>query len=92
MADRAAWLQVLGQVADRQGEMGLVSCPDCGRDRLEVRYIVKPETRIGYVLLWCGACLHGISVSRVRAPEGAPTWSIDDPASVDGVPDFARYE
>lgn len=92
MTDRAAWLQALGQVADRQGEMDLVSCPDCSRDRLEVRYVVKPETRIGYVLLWCGACLHGISVSRVRAPEGAPAWSIDDPASVDGVPDFTRHE
>ncbi|BAU82853.1 hypothetical protein SLA_1915 [Streptomyces laurentii] len=92
MADRAAWLRVLGRVADRQSEVGLVSCPDCGQDQLEVRYIVKHESRIGYVLLWCGKCLHGISVSRVRAPEGAPTWSIDDPASVEGVPNFARYE
>ncbi|MGO4630384.1 hypothetical protein AB4225_05485 [Streptomyces sp. 2RAF24] len=92
MADRAAWLQALGQVADRPGEMGSIVCPDCGQDRLEVRYIVKAETRIGYVLLWCGACLHGIYVSRVRAPEGVASWSIDDPVSLDGVPEFLRHE
>ncbi|SDO95281.1 hypothetical protein [Actinacidiphila guanduensis] len=92
MADRAAWLRVLSQVVDRKGDVGLIPCPECGQNRLEIRYIVKLETRIGYVLLWCGACLHGISVSRVRAPEGAPTWSIEDPASVEGVPDFARRE
>lgn len=92
MADRAAWLCVLGQVADHQGTASLGPCLDCAQDRLEIRYIVKPDSRVGYVLLWCGACLHGISVSRVRAPEGVPTWSIDDPVSIDGVPDFFRHE
>lgn len=91
MADRAAWLRVLGLVADRQGEVHSLSCPNCGHDQLQVRYIVKPESRIGYVLLWCGACLHGISVSRVRAPKGAPIRSIDDPTSVEDVPNFVRH-
>ncbi|MFI2430377.1 hypothetical protein [Streptomyces sp. NPDC018693] len=79
-------------MTDQPGRASLGACPDCGQDRLQVRYIVHPDSRVGYVLLWCGACLHGISVSRVRAPEGMPTWSIDDPASVDGVPDFTRHE
>lgn len=92
MTDRAVWLRALGLVGGRRGEVGPVPCPDCGQDRLEVRYLVTPEDRLGYVLLWCGACLRGISVSRVRAPEGAPSRSVDDPASLEDVPDFERHE
>jgi hypothetical protein len=90
MAVRTAWLRVLARAADHQEDLG--PCPDCGQNQLEVRYIVNPETRIGYVLLWCGACLHGISVSRAQAPAGMPTWSLGDPASIDGVPDFTHHE
>ncbi|MGW2276570.1 hypothetical protein [Streptomyces sp. NPDC001770] len=92
MAGRAAWLRALGKAADRPDGAGPGGCPDCGRMRLVARYLVEPGTRIGYVLFWCDACLHGISVSRVRAPEGFPAWPLDDPGSLDGVPEFTRHE
>jgi hypothetical protein len=90
MADREAWLKALARVAEGHGEAADSPCPVCGRDCLEVRYVVDDSSRVGYALFWCGACLHGISVSRVRAPEGVVTWPIGDPASVAGVPDFTR--
>ncbi|BBA96304.1 hypothetical protein RVR_1543 [Actinacidiphila reveromycinica] len=57
-----------------------------------MRYIVDPDSRVGYGLLWCGACLCGITVSRVRAPDGAPTRALSDPEASAGVPDFVRVD
>jgi len=91
MADRRAWLAALAHAADAGGTTGF-ACPDCGREQLEVRYIVDAVSRMGYVLFWCGACLHGITVSRVRAPEAIPVWPIDDRRSLVGVPEFIRHE
>lgn len=92
MADRSNWLRVLAQASGQRDRTHLGECPDCGLFRLQVRFIVNPDTRVGYALLWCAACLRGISVSRVRAPEGMPVRSLDDPASTEGVPDFLRHE
>jgi hypothetical protein len=96
MADREAWLKALARVAEGHDpdddKAGSGPCPVCGRYRLQVRYIVDTSSRVGYALFWCDACLHGISVSRVRAPEGFRMWPIEDPASVAGVPDFTRDE
>ncbi len=92
MADRGAWLRALAPIADGQRATGSGPCPDCGRDQLKVRYIVDTNSRIGYALFWCAACLHGIAISRVRAPEGMPIWSIDDPGSTADVPEFIRHD
>ena len=90
MADREAWLKALMLVSDGPGEGVGVPCPNCGQCRIEVRYVVDADTRIGYALVWCHSCLHGISVSRVRASEGMRMWPIEDPESIVGVPRFAR--
>ncbi|MFJ1598274.1 hypothetical protein [Streptomyces sp. NPDC088261] len=92
MADRGSWLRALALVADGRDVTGDEPCPNCGRDRLRVRYIVDPDSRTGHALFWCDACLHGITVSRVRAPEHMPTWPIGDPDSTAGVPDFVRHD
>ncbi|WP_412077636.1 hypothetical protein ACLF6K_24955 [Streptomyces xanthophaeus] len=92
MADRGAWLRALGLVANGEQQTGIGPCPDCGQHQLELRYIADATSRIGYALFWCGACLHGITISRVRAPEGIRIWPIDDPRSTANVPDFIRHD
>lgn len=92
MTGRATWQQALARLADQEAKVDTIACLDCGQLRLQVRYIVNPDTRVGYALFWCSSCLHGISVSRVRAPNGLPTWSIDDLSSLNGVPVFSRHE
>lgn len=92
MADRSNWLRVLAQASGQQGRPHLGECPDCGLPRLQVRFIVNPDTRVGYALLWCAACLRGVLVSRDRAPEGMPVRLLDDPLSTEGVPEFLRHE
>ncbi|MER6418671.1 hypothetical protein [Streptomyces sp. NPDC001137] len=90
MGARAAWLALLpAMTGERQGQP---SCPRCGHADLHARYIVDRETRIGYLLMWCSVCLHGISVSRVRANEGAEIRWFGDADALEGVPDFVRCE
>lgn len=91
MADREVWLKMLALAGSSRQAAGNEPCPDCGQYQLELRYIVDVNSRIGYVLFWCGSCLHGISVSRARAPEGLGVWPIDDPESIVGVPNFMRH-
>jgi len=91
MSDRAIWLKTLPLAVAAAADEP-ISCPTCGQKRLEFRYIGDPSTRIGYVLLWCNACLHGISVSRVRAPESVVMGGFDDPHALAGVPQFLCYE
>lgn len=93
MANRTAWLKTLIRVRwIGSGDSVAGDCPECGCDRLRGRYVVDRKSRIGFVILWCEACLHGIQVSRAGAPEGVPAWQLGDPASMVGVPDFRRVE
>ncbi|WP_159031254.1 hypothetical protein [Streptomyces acidiscabies] len=92
MADREAWLKALMLLSDTGGDASSSPCPDCGQYRLEVRYIVDAGSRIGYALFWCGACLHGVKVSRARAPEGVPIRLLDDSSAVADVPNFIRHD
>lgn len=92
MADRAAWLKALAEARFGSGDKVCGACPRCGHEQVRARYIVDPASRVGYVLMWCDACLHGISVSRVRAPQVAPVWPLQAPESTRGVPEFHRVE
>ncbi|GAA4531139.1 SUKH-3 domain-containing protein [Amycolatopsis samaneae] len=88
-SSRRAWVKKLVTVIDAgRGDAAFVSCPTCSKYRLEIRYVGFPETRKAYLLFWCDACLRGIQLSRVWAPEGFRVWPIGDPASVADVPDF----
>ncbi|MPY61803.1 hypothetical protein [Streptomyces spongiae] len=92
MTDRATWLKALAGVRFGPGDAVEGRCPHCGREELHARYVADRESRLGYVLFWCEACVHGISVSRARAPEDAPIRPFGDPASTAGVPAFRRDE
>lgn len=83
--DRAHWLTTLTEVLDGSTS---AQCPNCGQSRMGLRYIGDPETRIGYSMFWCANCLHGIRVSRAKAPKSVDFRSFDDSDALVGVPDF----
>jgi hypothetical protein len=89
-SSRKVWIKVLASINDN-GDVGNTPCPDCEEHRLEVRYMTMAPDRMGYLLFWCWACLHGISASRVKAPEGLPLWDVTDPRALTDVPDFVRH-
>jgi hypothetical protein len=52
-----------------------LQCPSCGKSTIDYQYVGDPETRIGYLDIWCAACLRGIHVSRVKVPKEASMLS-----------------
>jgi predicted RNA-binding Zn-ribbon protein involved in translation (DUF1610 family) len=92
MANRQEWLRTLAVVIEAGGDTLSAPCPDCGELQLVLRYIVDTESRIGYALFWCNAGFHGISVSRVRAPDEIEAFTLGEPESLEGVPNFTRHE
>ncbi|MEU3769018.1 hypothetical protein AB0E55_28530 [Amycolatopsis keratiniphila] len=90
---RTGWMSTLISVIDGGSDrIDHQPCPRCDAHRLEVRYLGYPETRLATVYLWCNACLHGIEISRARAPEGMTLYPTKDPASAGGIPDFVRHQ
>ena len=43
-------------------------CPQCSHSGLRIQYIGDLDTRVGYALVWCDNCLHGIHISRTLIP------------------------
>jgi hypothetical protein len=48
-----------------------VRCPICGSDKLRLVFVGDLESRLSYAYFWCEENLHGITISRTYAPEGA---------------------
>ena len=72
------WLDLGRHLDQKEG----LKCPSCGRVALDFQYVGTPVDRIAYLDLWCGACLKGIHISRVRVPEGLSMLTFDTEPSV----------
>jgi len=57
-------------------------CPCCGKAAIDFQYVADTTDKIGYLDIWCGACLKGIHISRVRVPEGMPLLDIASPSGI----------
>ena len=66
------WIDLVKQITDekRESKNGLV-CPKCGNDSIDYQYVGDTATRIGVLAIWCNACLHGIHITRAKAPTNA---------------------
>jgi hypothetical protein len=67
-----AWLELVKQISDEKHESkNSLICPKCGNSSMDYQYVGDTTTRIGYLVIWCKACLHGIHMSRTKAPVNA---------------------
>jgi len=71
--DTMSYRDWLNSLPKSDAEYVSVGCPTCGASgSLEYQYFGFPESDFGWKLVWCSMCHTGISVSRVRIPQGAP--------------------
>ena len=89
MDKRQSWLCALGNLIDSGFDPEApVPCPNADGGHIQHRYVVDPQSRLGFAVIWCDRCADGALISRARAPEGAVTAEIADPGALDGVPDL----
>jgi hypothetical protein len=72
-----SWLSAFLKVSAAAPDPVKVACPSCGRGQVRVAYAGDPETRIGYSIIWCDACLKGIYLSRVGILEGVAMFTFE---------------
>jgi hypothetical protein len=67
---------VHASIAKQRGESA--TCPACGLGSVQWLPIGDRETRMGWILLWCDACLKGAHISRAKIPDHIAMTSFDD--------------
>ncbi|GAA1822638.1 hypothetical protein HC028_15225 [Planosporangium flavigriseum] len=72
-----AWMDAFGCIQNAAPDEVSVDCPSCGDGKVKISYTGDPQSRIGYAILWCDACLRGIHLSRVGIPEGVDMLTFD---------------
>ena len=82
------WLAVYGDVYEALPGRAAVRCPRCGADALRLVFVGDEAERIGYAAFWCDNCRHGIHLSRVDVPEGAPMYAFRPAGPPDAIPDY----
>jgi hypothetical protein len=70
------WIELYKRVNALEDSNDL-PCPNCSKAGIHFQYVGDPETRIGYLALWCSFCLHGIHISRVLIPEDSDFLPFD---------------
>lgn len=72
------WLPIIDSINSMLPMREKLVCPNCGEKEVDYAYIGNVETRVGYMVVWCGNCNHGIHVSRVKVPENAELIAFED--------------
>jgi hypothetical protein len=71
------WLNVAAAIAKTAPNVPPLACPSCGENDVRYQYVGDPATRVGYLNVWCTACLKGIRISRAKAPAGVEMLPFD---------------
>ena len=62
------WLSLFVALHNQLPEAAGLQCPNCGAPSIAYQYVGDPQSRIGYLAIWCNKCLTGTQLSRVGAP------------------------
>jgi hypothetical protein len=65
------WLDLAIVIVDNISNVPALPCPKCKKESIAFQYVGDPQTRVGYLDIWCNSCLHGIHISRVLVPQKA---------------------
>jgi hypothetical protein len=89
---RSAWRDVLIAIGSGIDDSALPMCPACAQQLVDYLYVGDAASRIGYLVVWCNACLKGTRISRAGAPIGAHfiTFEEADGTIAERVPNFTE--
>lgn len=71
------WLEIYKSISSSGQKKDSLSCPNCQQKKIDFQFVGDPNTRIGYVSIWCILCYKGIHLSRVKAPSNVNLFSFD---------------
>ena len=91
-AQRGKWFEAVMAITSGIDDSALPLCPECAKQHVDYLYVGDPATRIGFLVVWCHACLRGTRISRARAPIGVHFMTFDDAESAiaERVPTFTE--
>lgn len=89
---RGKWFDAVMAITSGIDDSALPLCPECAKQRVDYLYIGDAATRIGYLVVWCHACLRGARISRAKAPIDVHfmTFEEADSAIAERVPTFTE--
>ncbi|MBI4852013.1 MAG: hypothetical protein HY819_09475 [Acidobacteria bacterium] len=75
------WLNIAAKIAENHISLSIM-CPSCDKATIDFQYVGNPESKIGYLDVWCKGCLQGIHISRVKIPDNISFLPFDTPEEV----------
>lgn len=77
------WISITTIIYNTLPNVPVLTCPNCHELGVDFQFIGDLQTRIGFMVMWCPFCLHGIHLSRVCIPQKAQ--ALDDDTSVEEI-------
>lgn len=82
------WLEVFKEIHEELPAKISAECPECGGE-VDFEYVASPDTKIGYLPIWCKECNKGIHISRVEVPVGTSFIDMSNKVEIESrIPDF----
>ncbi|MGD1914541.1 MAG: hypothetical protein ACFB2X_28010 [Rivularia sp. (in: cyanobacteria)] len=71
------WISITTDIYNNLPNVPVLTCPNCHKLGVDFQFIGDLKTRIGFMVVWCPFCLHGIHLSRVDIPQKAQALPFD---------------
>lgn len=76
-----AWPDLVIKIQDTLPNEFAQQCPRCNKEAIDFIYVGDPESKIGFMDIWCNSCNYGIHISRVKIPDKSQFVPFDTPLS-----------
>lgn len=63
------WIKLTTIITNNNTKRHEIECPNCQKRGIDYQYVGDMKSRVGFLDIWCDVCLHGIHLSRTKAPE-----------------------
>lgn len=87
------WISITTDIYNNLPHISVLTYPNCHKLGVNFQFIGDFKTRIGFMVMWCPFCLHGIHLSRVCIPEKAQALPFDTSCLISRrIPNFTHVK